>query len=76
MPAEIDLAARREPAQFVVPAVLHDEGGFRIIVFAGNRLHQGVRRPGRHSTHGRLIAFEDLGRKRVDGKLDDPLPAP
>ena len=71
MPAEIDLAARREPAQSIVFAVLHDECGFGIIIFTGDQLHHPVGRLFRHGAYDRLIAFEHLGRKRINGMLSE-----
>src|SRR3954468_7218645 len=66
MTAQIDLDARREPAQPVTIAVGDEERGFGEVVLGRDRLHGFGRQPGIERTHRRGIAGKRPIGKRVD----------
>ena len=64
MAAQIDLDRRREPAQRIVGALAHEEGGFGEIILRRDRLHGGVGQPfGQRADRGGVAAKQFFGER-------------
>ena len=64
--AQVDFAARREPAQAVSVAFLDGKSRFRQVVFHGDALHEVVCYPRIEDTDCRRISLKHFFRKGVD----------
>ena len=69
MAAEVDLPARREPAQMIRLAPLDDKRRLRKAVLHRNVLHQRIGNPMRKNAHGGRIPGKNMICKSVYDKL-------
>ena len=69
MPAEVDLTARREPAQMPPLLLSHDECRLREPVLLRDVLHQPVGRPFVDDADGSLVPAKELVGKGIDNVL-------